>query len=375
MSEYIFTSESVSSGHPDKVADRISDAILDAILAESPTARAAIEVLITKGLCVIAGETSRPEVDAKAIARRVIAEIGYDPDHWDYAVRLQAQAKEIEQAVDRDGAGDQGLMFGYACNETDVRMPAAIHFSHRILEELEAFRRANPGILGPDAKSQVTLAYEDGRPTRVHTVLVSHQHAEGTKQAQIEEISRAVFAKVFPAGWFDDRTRVLINPSGSFVVGGPDADTGLTGRKIVVDTYGGAAPHGGGSFSGKDPTKVDRSAAYAARWLAKNVVAAGLAERCLVQLAYAIGVAEPLSIFVDTQGTGAIQDARLAALLGDPALVSLTPKAIRAQLGLDAPIYERTASYGHFGRPAANGGFGWERLDLVEKLRAAAGVA
>ena len=255
MSEYIFTSESVSSGHPDKVADRISDAILDAILAESPTARAAIEVLITKGLCVIAGETSRPEVDAKAIARRVIAEIGYDPDHWDYAVRLQAQAKEIEQAVDRDGAGDQGLMFGYACNETDVRMPAAIHFSHRILEELEAFRRANPGILGPDAKSQVTLAYEDGRPTRVHTVLVSHQHAEGTKQAQIEEISRAVFAKVFPAGWFDDRTRVLINPSGSFVVGGPDADTGLTGRKIVVDTYGGAAPHGGGAFSGRIPRR------------------------------------------------------------------------------------------------------------------------
>ena len=268
MSQYIFTSESVSSGHPDKVADRISDAILDAILAESPTARGAIEVLITKGLCVIAGETSRPEVPAKEIARRAIADIGYDPSHWDYAVRLQAQAKEIELAVDRDGAGDQGLMFGYACNETDALMPAAIHFSHRILEELEAFRRANPGVLGPDAKSQVTLAYENGRPSRVHTVLVSHQHAEGTTQAEIEAISRDVFAKVFPAGWYDEKTKVLINPSGSFVIGGPDADTGLTGRKIVVDTYGGAAPHGGGAFSGKDPTKVGRSAAYAARWQA-----------------------------------------------------------------------------------------------------------
>ena len=375
MSQYIFTSESVSSGHPDKVADRISDAILDAILAESPTARGAIEVLITKGLCVIAGETSRPEVPAKEIARRAIADIGYDPSHWDYAVRLQAQAKEIELAVDRDGAGDQGLMFGYACNETDALMPAAIHFSHRILEELEAFRRANPGVLGPDAKSQVTLAYENGRPSRVHTVLVSHQHAEGTTQAEIEAISRDVFAKVFPAGWYDEKTKVLINPSGSFVIGGPDADTGLTGRKIVVDTYGGAAPHGGGAFSGKDPTKVDRSAAYAARWLAKNVVAAGLADRCLVQLAYAIGVAEPLSIFVDTSGTGRLPDARLAQLVGHPEIVSLTPKAIRAHLGLDAPIYERTASYGHFGRPSVDGGFGWERLDLVEKLRAAAGVA
>ena len=375
MSQYIFTSESVSSGHPDKVADRISDAILDAILAESPTARGAIEVLITTGRCVIAGETSRPEVPAKEIARRAIADIGYDPSHWDYAVRLQAQAKEIELAVDRDGAGDQGLMFGYACNETDALMPAAIHFSHRILEELEAFRRANPGVLGPDAKSQVTLAYENGRPSRVHTVLVSHQHAEGTTQAEIEAISRDVFAKVFPAGWYDEKTKVLINPSGSFVIGGPDADTGLTGRKIVVDTYGGAAPHGGGAFSGKDPTKVDRSAAYAARWLAKNVVAAGLADRCLVQLAYAIGVAEPLSIFVDTSGTGRLPDARLAQLVGHPEIVSLTPKAIRAHLGLDAPIYERTASYGHFGRPSVDGGFGWERLDLVEKLRAAAGVA
>jgi len=371
MSSYVFTSESVSGGHPDKVADRISDAVLDAILAESPTARGAIEVLITKGFCVIAGETSRPQVDAASIARRVLRDLGYEDARWHVDVRLQAQSPEIEKAVDREGAGDQGLMFGYACDETPALMPAAIHYAHRILEELDAHRRAKPGQLGPDAKSQVTLEYENGAPKRVHTVLVSHQHAEGFAAGDLEALCRGTFAKVFPAGWFDDRTKVLINPSGSFVVGGPDADTGLTGRKIIVDTYGGAAPHGGGAFSGKDPTKVDRSAAYAARWLAKNVVAAGLARRCLVQLAYAIGVAEPLSIFVDTYGTGSVPDARLTQILGDKAIVSLTPRAIRERLGLDAAIYERTASFGHFGRTPEGIGFGWERLDLADALRAA----
>ena len=381
MNDYLFTSESVSAGHPDKVADRISDAILDAVLAKDPRGRAAIEVLVTKNLCVIAGETSDPKVDAEGIARRVIRDVGYegegfDPETTPVTVALQHQAMEIQEAVNRDGAGDQGMMFGFACDETDAYMPAPIHYAHRILERLAAIRRERPGILGPDAKSQVTLEYRDGRPVRVDTVVVSQQHAASFSRRELEELCRGVFREVFPAGWYhdcgpylfeDQCTNVIVNPSGSFVKGGPAADTGLTGRKIVVDTYGGAAPHGGGAFSGKDPSKVDRSAAYAARWLAKNVVAAGLARRCLIQVSYAIGVAEPLALYVDTSGTGVMPDERLAAALKK--LVSLEPEAIRKRLGLDRPIYERTASYGHFGRePDATGGFAWEKLDLADAL-------
>jgi S-adenosylmethionine synthetase len=372
MSGYLFTSESVSAGHPDKVADRLSDAIVDAVLEKDKLGRAAIEVLVTKNLCVIAGETSDPAVDAIGIARRVIQEIGYDgpgfgPD-VPVSVALQHQAREIAVATRDGGAGDQGLMFGYACNETETLMPAPIHYAHRILERLAERRLDLGGQLGPDAKSQVTLAYRDGRPVRVHTVVVSHQHAPGFGRERLEPLCREVFAEVFPAGWVDRDTKVIVNPSGSFEVGGPAADTGVTGRKIVVDTYGGAAPHGGGAFSGKDPTKVDRSAAYAARWLAKNVVAAGLAHRCLLQLSYAIGIAEPLALYVDTAGTGTLPDARLAAALAST--VSLTPRAIRERRRLDHPIYERTAAYGHFGRPPdVSGGFTWERLDLVPALR------
>jgi len=370
---YLFTSESVSEGHPDKVADRISDAILDAILARDPEARAAIEVLVTKKLCVIAGETSLPDIDAEAIARRVIRAIGYDDDLFGgdstrIQVALQKQATEIASAVDSkgeegEGAGDQGLMFGYACDETPERMPAALLYSHRILEYLAAWRRRNPGILGPDAKSQLTLEYRDGTPFRVDTMVVSHQHAKG---ADVKGIVRAAVEEVLPKGWLDEQSRVLINPSGSFIIGGPAADTGLTGRKIIVDTYGGAAPHGGGAFSGKDPTKVDRSAAYAARHLANNVVAAGLAERCLIQLAYAIGVAEPVSLYVDTFGTGKIPDGDLAKRLRET--VTLTPKGIIERLQLRRPIYETTSAYGHFGRTPDGERFTWERADLVDEL-------
>lgn len=376
MNDYLFTSESVSAGHPDKVADRISDAVLDAVLANNPRGRAAIEVLVTKNLCVIAGETSDPEVDAERVARRVIRDVGYDDPAFGpdvpVTVALQHQSKEIAEAVDGEGAGDQGMMFGFACDETPKLMPAPIHYAHRILERLAALRRAGDTRLGPDAKSQVTLEYRDGRPARVHTVLVSHQHAEGFGRGDIEALCRDVFTEVFPAGWLDDRTRVIVNPSGSFTKGGPAADTGLTGRKIVVDTYGGAAPHGGGAFSGKDATKVDRSAAYAARWLAKNVVAAGLARRCLLQLSYAIGLAEPLALYANTSGTGVLADDRLAALLRNAA--DLTPGGIRKRLGLDRAIYERTTAFGHFGRePDADGGFSWERLDLVDELAQAVG--
>ncbi|AKU92638.1 methionine adenosyltransferase [Vulgatibacter incomptus] len=371
---FLFTSESVSEGHPDKVADRISDAITDAILARDPLGRAAIEVLVTKRLCVIAGETSEPGMDAAAIARRAIRSIGYEDDAFgadstEVRVALQEQAREIGAAVDAkgeegEGAGDQGLMFGYACDETDELMPAPILYAHRVLEYLAAWRRRHPGVLGPDAKSQLTVEYRDGRPSRIHTAVVSHQHAPGV---EVEEIVRTALREVLPSKWLDDRTRVLVNPSGSFVSGGPAADTGLTGRKIIVDTYGGAAPHGGGAFSGKDPTKVDRSAAYAARHLAKNVVAAGLAGRCVIQLAYAIGVAEPLALYVETFGTGRVPDGLLAERLRQA--VPLTPKAIIERLQLRRPIYEPTAAYGHFGRKPDGDLFGWERLDLVETLR------
>jgi len=300
---YLFTSESVSEGHPDKVADRISDEILDGLLARDPRARVAVETLVTTNYCLIAGEVTGPAVDYAALARKAIREIGYgspgfDPATLEVNVRVHAQSREIATAVEADtnlGAGDQGIMFGFACNETPTLMPAPIHYAHRIVEHLAERRHAGLRQLGPDAKSQVTVEYRNGRPARAHTVVVSHMHAEGLLQAALAEIVRESLNAVLPTGWLDANTRILVNPSGSFIYGGPAADTGLTGRKIIVDTCGGAAPHGGGAFSGKDPTKVDRSAAYAARHLAKNVVAAGLAERCLIQLAYAIGVAEPLA--------------------------------------------------------------------------------
>jgi S-adenosylmethionine synthetase len=377
---YLFTSESVSEGHPDKVADRISDEILDGLLARDPRARVAVETLVTTNYCLIAGEVTGPAVDYAALARKAIREIGYgspgfDPATLEVNVRVHAQSREIATAVEADtnlGAGDQGIMFGFACNETPTLMPAPIHYAHRIVEHLAERRHAGLRQLGPDAKSQVTVEYRNGRPARAHTVVVSHMHAEGLLQAALAEIVRESLNAVLPTGWLDANTRILVNPSGSFIYGGPAADTGLTGRKIIVDTYGGAAPHGGGAFSGKDPTKVDRSAAYAARHLAKNVVAAGLAERCLIQLAYAIGVAEPLALYVDTQGTGRADDARIEAAIR--ATASLTPRAIRDRLGLDRPIYARTAAYGHFGRaPDADGGFSWEKTDLGLALRAALG--
>jgi S-adenosylmethionine synthetase len=319
-------------------------------------------------------------VDYAALARTAIRQIGYaspgfDPATLEVDVRVHAQSREIATAVEADtnlGAGDQGIMFGFACNETPTLMPAPIHYAHRIVEHLAERRHAGLRQLGPDAKSQVTVEYRDGRPARAHTVVVSHMHADGLLPAALEEIVRESLNAVLPPGWLDANTRILVNPSGSFIYGGPAADTGLTGRKIIVDTYGGAAPHGGGAFSGKDPTKVDRSAAYAARHLAKSVVAAGLAERCLIQLAYAIGVAEPLALYVDTQGTGRAGDTRIEAAIR--ATTSLTPRAIRDRLGLDRPIYSRTAAYGHFGRaPEADGGFAWEKTDLGEALRAALG--
>jgi S-adenosylmethionine synthetase len=379
-SRWQFTSESVSEGHPDKVADRISDEIVDACLAREPRARVALETLVTKGRCVLAGEVrGAAGVDFERVAREAIRRIGYaEPAFgWETVpvdVLVHEQSAEIAAAVDgaggAEGAGDQGLMFGYACRETPELMPAAIQYAHRLVERLAAIRKGGERRLGPDAKSQVTLAYEDGRPVHADTIVVSHQHARGF-EGELPSLVAAVVAEVLPGGLVDGSTRVLVNPSGSFVAGGPAADTGLTGRKIIVDTYGGAAPHGGGAFSGKDPSKVDRSAAYAARWLAKNVVAAGLAERCLVQLAYAIGVAAPVSLLVTTLGTGKEDDSRIARALQRAA--DLTPRGIRERLGLDRPIYARTAAYGHFGRaPEPDGGFSWEKLDLAEELRALA---
>lgn len=371
-SAYKFTSESVSAGHPDKVADRISDAILDACLAVDSRARVAAETLVTAGRCILAGEVSvRGSVDFEAIARAAIRDIGYagEPFGWDTArveCLIHAQSNEIGDAVATGGAGDQGIMFGYACNETPELMPAAIHYAHRIVERLSEIRRAGETRLGPDAKSQLTLDYEDGKPVGTATIVVSQQHAPGFER-ELPELVRAAVMEVLPAGWVDDDTVWHVNPSGSFVLGGPAADTGLTGRKIVVDTYGGAAPHGGGAFSGKDPSKVDRSAAYAARWLAKNIVASGISDRCLIQLAYAIGVAEPVSIRIDTQGTSLESEWTIARAARRSA--SFTPQAIRERLGLGRPIYARASAYGHFGRaPDADGGFSWERTDLARAL-------
>lgn len=381
---YIFTSESVSEGHPDKVCDRISDAVVDLFLAQDPYARVACETLATTNRLVIAGEVRGPKSvleQVEDVARAAVRDIGYEQEgfHWrtlDFACHLHQQSADIAVGVDAagakdEGAGDQGIMFGYACQETPALMPAPIHYSHQILKRLAEARHSGAvAWLGPDAKSQVSLQYENGRPVRATSVVVSTQHGESVSQEEIRETVRRHVLEVLPQGWMCPEDQFYVNPTGRFVIGGPDGDAGLTGRKIIVDTYGGAAPHGGGAFSGKDPTKVDRSAAYAARYLAKNVVAAGLAQKCTIQLSYAIGVSHPLSVYIDTAGTGQVDEDRLADVLRQ--LMNLSPRGIREHLGLNRPIYARTAAYGHFGRePEADGGFGWERTDLVDALRRA----
>ncbi len=383
---WLFTSESVSEGHPDKVCDRISDAILDAYLAADPEARCAAEVLATTDHVTIAGEVRGPEsvlAEIEGIAREAIRDIGYEQYGFDWRTveivnRLHAQSADIAMGVDEgdkgeEGAGDQGIMFGYACNETEELMPAPIQFAHRILRLMAEDRKsgAQPGF-GPDAKSQVTLKYEDGKPVGLDAVVVSTQHAEHLTQEEVREMVKPYVGRAALEGWSCPDDRLYVNPTGRFVIGGPDGDAGLTGRKIIVDTYGGAAPHGGGAFSGKDPTKVDRSAAYAARYLAKNVVAAGLADKCLIQLAYAIGMPEPVAVYVETFGTGRVDEAKLGTTLRE--MVRLTPRGIREHLGLLRPIYARSAAYGHFGRAAQeDGGFAWERTDIAPELARAFG--
>jgi len=384
-SNYLFTSESVAEGHPDKVCDRISDAIVDAFLTADPYARVAVETLATTNRIVLAGEVRGPaSVTADVMeqaARAAVKDIGYDQEgfSWKNAsveVHVHAQSSDIAQGVDAsgnkdEGAGDQGIMFGYACNETPAFMPAPIYYAHAILKSLaEARHSGAEPLLGPDAKSQVTLHYVNGKPVGADSVVVSTQHGESLDQDQVRAIVAPHVRNVLPEGWMCEDAKFYVNPTGRFVIGGPDGDCGLTGRKIIVDTYGGAAPHGGGAFSGKDPTKVDRSAAYASRYLAKNVVAAGLAERCVIQLSYAIGVAKPLSVYVDTFGTGHVDEDKLSDALQQ--MLDLSPRGIRTHLGLNRPIYARTAAYGHFGRhPDADGGFSWEKLDLVDSLKTA----
>ena len=402
-SSYLFTSESVSEGHPDKVADQISDAIVDLFLSKDPEARVACETMTTTNRVVLAGEIRGEGImdqdgnwapgireEIEQAVRETVKRIGYEQDgfHWDrfdFANHLHPQSAHIAQGVDAgadkdEGAGDQGIMFGFACDETPDLMPATLDYSHKILMEMAADRHAGKApFLEPDAKSQVTLRFEDGHPAKATAIVVSTQHKPGydtgTRQAELHAYVKAVIARVMPTELLGNETVYHINPTGSFEIGGPDGDAGLTGRKIIVDTYGGAAPHGGGAFSGKDPTKVDRSAAYAARYLAKNIVGAGLAKRCTIQLAYAIGVSKPLSLYVDTHGTGAVDDSRLEdAIAGIGKLGGLTPRGIRTLLGLNKPIYEPTAAYGHFGRTAQGDFFPWERLDLVEDLKAAVGI-
>ena len=387
---YTFTSESVSEGHPDKVCDRISDAILDAFLAEEPEARVACETFATTNRVVIGGEVGLSD-QAKLtdymgridqIARDCIKDIGYEQDkfHWqtcEITNLLHEQSAHIAQGVDAsgnkdEGAGDQGIMFGYATDETPDLMPAPIQYSHAILRRLAEVRKnGTEPALGPDAKSQLSVIYKEGKPVGVSSLVLSTQHLdESLTSDQIREIVAPYITEVLPDGWLTDATEWHVNPTGKFVIGGPDGDAGLTGRKIIVDTYGGAAPHGGGAFSGKDPTKVDRSAAYAARYLAKNVVAAGLARKCTIQLSYAIGVSKPLSIYADTYGTGEVADAQIEKAVSEA--MNLTPRGIREHLGMNKPIYQRTAAYGHFGRtPAEDGGFSWEKTDLVDTLKAA----
>ena len=388
---YLFTSESVSEGHPDKLCDRVSDTVLDLFLAAEPEARVACETFATTNRVVIGGEVRASESKLAGIlgsiegaVRNAVADIGYEQEkfhhaHFEFQNYLHEQSTDIAMGVDissnkDEGAGDQGLMFGYACRETDVLMPAPIHYSHQILKRLAEIRKADQdSILGPDSKSQITLLYDDeGRPQRAQKIVLSTQHDADASQSDIRKLVTPVIADILPEGWMVGEDDLLVNPTGNFVIGGPDGDAGLTGRKIIVDTYGGAAPHGGGAFSGKDPTKVDRSAAYAARYLAKNVVAAGLAERCTIQIAYAIGVAEPVSLYADTHGTGKVADSQLEAALAET--MPLTPRNIREHLGLNRPIYAPTSAYGHFGRTAGEAGdgtFSWEAVDLAEKLAAA----
>ena len=405
MSEFLFTSESVSEGHPDKVADQISDAVLDAILLQDKKARVACETMTTTNRVVLAGEIrckpvfdeerwpdtggwapgARDEIEEAV--RGVVKRIGYEQAgfHWanfEFANHLHGQSPHIAQGVDagenkEEGAGDQGIMFGFACDETPDLMPATLDYSHKILMEMATDRHEGRApFLEPDAKSQVTLRFEEGKPAKATAIVVSTQHKpgydKGEKQAQLHAYVKDVVARVLPAELLGNEPVYHINPTGSFEIGGPDGDAGLTGRKIIVDTYGGAAPHGGGAFSGKDPTKVDRSAAYAARYLAKNIVAAGLARKCTIQLAYAIGIAEPLSLYVDTHGTGTVGDDNIEAAIGRIGkLGRLTPRGIRTHLGLNKPIYEPTAAYGHFGRKSEGDFFPWERVDLVDELKAA----
>lgn len=386
LKDYLFTSESVSEGHPDKVCDRISDAIVDLYFKEDPYSRVACETLVTTDTVVIAGETRGPEsITKEAIeqaARDAIKDIGYDQEGFSYKtanidVKLHSQSVDIAQGVDKgtgvdkeEGAGDQGIMFGYACKETDVLMPAPIHFSHLILRRLAEDRHSGllSDKLGPDSKSQVTLQYVNDKPVAAKSVVVSTQHAEGLSQADVKEIVRPYVEEILPEGWMVPDEELYVNPTGRFVIGGPVGDSGLTGRKIIVDTYGGSAPHGGGAFSGKDPTKVDRSAAYIARYLAKNVVAAGYADGCTIQLSYAIGVSKPISVYLNTHGTGTAPETVIVDALQQ--LVNLSPRGIREHLQLNKPIYEVTSAYGHFGRkPREDGSFSWEKTDLVSELQ------
>jgi S-adenosylmethionine synthetase len=398
---YIFTSESVSEGHPDKVSDQISDAIVDLFLSKDPEARVACETLTTTQLVVLAGEIRCKGVyengawvdgaleEIEKTVRNTVREIGYEQDgfHWEtlsFQNHLHAQSAHIAQGVDAsgnkdEGAGDQGMMFGFACDETPDLMPATLYYSHKILERMAADRHSGAApFLEPDAKSQVTLRFEHGVPVAATAIVVSTQHApgydEGAKEAELHAYVKKVVADILPAKLLSAETVYHINPTGSFEIGGPDGDAGLTGRKIIVDTYGGAAPHGGGAFSGKDPTKVDRSAAYITRYLAKNIVAAGLAKRCTIQLAYAIGVSKPLSLYVDTHGTGTVGDDKIEQAINSiEKLGGLTPRGIRTHLGLNKPIYKKTAAYGHFGRTPEGDSFPWERTDLVDDLKAALG--
>ena len=404
-SDYLFTSESVSEGHPDKVSDQISDAIVDLMLSKDPEARVACETMTTTQRVVLAGEIRcAPMFDAEKYAdnggwapgardeieetvRKVVRDIGYEQDgfHWKtltFENHLHGQSSEIAQGVDAsgnkdEGAGDQGIMFGFACDETPDLMPAPLDYSHKILHRLAQDRKNGTApFLEPDSKSQVTLRYENGKPVECTAVVVSTQHAkgyhEGEKEAELKAYVKKAVADILPDGWLNENTVWHINPTGAFEIGGPDGDAGLTGRKIIVDTYGGAAPHGGGAFSGKDPTKVDRSAAYITRYLAKNVVAAGLATRCTIQLSYAIGISEPLSLYVDTHGTGMVDDAKLEeAIKSVKELGGLTPRGIRTRLDLNKPIYRSSAAYGHFGRDVDGDHFPWERTDLVDALKAA----
>ena len=382
---YLFTSESVSEGHPDKVADRISDTVVDAFLAADPYARVACETMVTTNRIILAGETRGPEGVVEGLEEKVraaVKDIGYEQEgfHWknaEYTCHLHSQSADIAMGVDAagnkdEGAGDQGIMFGYATNETPELMPATLQYSHNILKVLADARHADRNMgLEPDAKSQVTLEYVNGKPVRATSIVLSTQHRDGLTPADVAAIVKPYILKVLPESFVTADTVWHINPTGNFVIGGPDGDCGLTGRKIIVDTYGGAAPHGGGAFSGKDPTKVDRSAAYACRYLAKNVVAAGLADRCTIQIGYAIGVSQPLSFYVDLHGADNVDPAKLEILL--PQMIGgATPRAIREHLGLNRPIYARTAAYGHFGRaPQDDGGFSWEKIDLADELRKA----